>query len=68
MTPVFLSPDCRDSQHHKCDMQAWDEIDDVLTDCRCDCHRTGLKVIGETGPELHTMRGGERVYRPGEGA
>lgn len=38
MTPVFLSPDCRDSQHHKCDLQAWDDIDDVLTDCWCECH------------------------------
>lgn len=39
MTPVFLSPDCRDGNHRKCDLQAWDDIDDVLTDCWCECHQ-----------------------------
>ena len=39
MTPVFLSPDCRDSQHHKCDLQAWDGNNDEPTECGCDCHQ-----------------------------
>lgn len=35
-----LSPDCRDGHnHHKCDQQAWDDVNDELTDCGCDCHR-----------------------------
>lgn len=38
MTPVWLGPDCRDENHQKCDLQAWDDINDVPTDCECDCH------------------------------
>lgn len=64
MTPVYPSPDCRDGNHHKCDLQAWDEITDQPTKCECDCHRQGLKAIGEDGPELLEFKGGERVFRP----
>lgn len=35
----WMSPDCRGgANHQKCDLQAWDDIDDVPTDCGCDCH------------------------------
>lgn len=65
MTPVFLSPDCRDGNDHKCDHQAWDDINDEPTKCGCDCHGIGMQIISEDGPELLTMRGGKRNYRPG---
>lgn len=39
MTPVFLSPDCRDGNDRKCDLQAWDEINDEPTECGCECHQ-----------------------------
>lgn len=39
MTPVFLSPDCRDGNDRKCDGQAWDGNNDEPTECGCDCHQ-----------------------------
>jgi hypothetical protein len=35
---TWLSPDCRDENHQKCDRIAWDEDKDDGTDCGCDCH------------------------------
>lgn len=32
------SPDCRDSNHRKCDGQAWDDTTDALASCGCTCH------------------------------
>lgn len=34
----ILSPDCRDENHAKCDLKAWDEDEDALTECGCICH------------------------------
>lgn len=35
-----VSPDCRGGLNcHKCDRNAWDEINDQPTDCGCDCHQ-----------------------------
>ncbi len=39
MTPIWLSPDCAVGNDHKCDRRAWDDINDELTDCGCDCHQ-----------------------------
>lgn len=63
MTPVFLSPDCRDGNDRKCDLQAWDEINDEPTECGCGCHQKGRKVIAEDGPELTGLRDGKRFMR-----
>jgi hypothetical protein len=35
---TWLSPDCRDGNHQKCDRVAWDEEEDDGTDCGCECH------------------------------
>jgi hypothetical protein len=35
---TWLSPDCRDGNHQKCDRAAWDEDKDDGTECGCDCH------------------------------
>lgn len=34
----ILSPDCLDKNHHKCDLKAWDDDADALTECGCVCH------------------------------
>lgn len=33
---LWFSPDCRDSNHQKCDGIAWDLDEDALCDCGCD--------------------------------
>lgn len=37
MEPL-LSPDCRDSNHHKCYGYALDEMFNEVTACGCACH------------------------------
>ncbi len=32
---VWISPDCRDGNHRKCDGQAWDVDADDVTGCGC---------------------------------
>lgn len=32
---TWISPDCRDGNHRKCNGEAWDEDADDLTDCQC---------------------------------
>lgn len=35
---IWLSPDCRDNNHQKCDGLAWDDELDETTACHCtDC-------------------------------
>ncbi|MEG9248035.1 hypothetical protein V6S67_08055 [Arthrobacter sp. Soc17.1.1.1] len=41
---AILSPDCRDSNHHKCNEAAWDEHLDKPTACACTCHRRNEQV------------------------
>ena len=38
MTDFIKSPDCRDTNHHKCNGDAWDDQQDRLTACACPCH------------------------------
>ena len=38
MTPIWLSPDCRDGNDRKCDGRAWDEKLDEPAVCCCRCH------------------------------
>lgn len=33
-----LNPDCEQGKHRACAGDAWDEVDDELTDCSCECH------------------------------
>lgn len=46
----WISPDCRDGNHRKCNGEAWDEDADDLTDCQCPgclCH---------VAPDPHSRR------------
>jgi hypothetical protein len=47
-----ISPDCRDSNHTKCDEVAWDVDDDRPVYCRCSCHRPSIMSPDEVAAAM----------------
>lgn len=41
ITPIPISPDCRDGKHLACTGPAWDFTTDTETVCLCPCHQIG---------------------------
>ncbi|WP_402465703.1 hypothetical protein [Isoptericola aurantiacus] len=33
-----INPDCAQGKHAACAGDAWDDLTDAPTECRCDCH------------------------------
>lgn len=61
----FLSPDCRDNNHIKCDGTAWDTEQDHLCECFCQCHQDHGQGALDPGPPwqlLGTTESGFRVF------
>ena len=36
---VFVSPDCRSGEHHKCNRVGWNDTRCEFTMCPCSCHK-----------------------------
>lgn len=41
---LYESPDCRDSNHHKCNGVGWNETRGGFGDCPCTCHPQNREV------------------------
>lgn len=35
-TTIPVCPECVNGKHKNCDGNAWDDVEDELTDCRCE--------------------------------